>query len=574
MTLIEEFIKNGILDVKQSVNISKEVHDNNKSIDEILIDVGIDEEKITSVKKEYFKDVPYFEDDMYDSISNTVLQYIPVESAERYKIIPLGLSPEGKLKVGMLNPEDLNAKTILQFISTKINKPYEIHLISLEYYNYVIKNYRGVKGAVSKALDEYTDSADKELKKFSKKKDSRDPNDAELIKEDAPVAKIVSNIIKGAAQKQASDIHIEVDDKEMSVRYRVDGVMRKDLTLPKNIHRAIVARIKILSRIKIDEKRKPQDGRFSGNFLNRKIDFRVSTLPTYYGEKVVMRLLEQDRGALPIEEIGFSEENLKKIKAMVKNSYGIILVCGPTGSGKTNTLYSLLNEIDKETFNVISLEDPIELNIPGVSQSQVRPDIGYTFGFGLRSILRQDPDIIMVGEIRDKETASLAIEAALTGHLVISTIHTNTAADVPQRLVDMGVAPYLIGPTLIATIGQRLIRKIVPELRVEADMDLGIRKFIEDNTEGLSENIRREFLLKNKIYKTKTDELNVDGMKGRTAVFEILEMDDELKRIIITDPSSISIFAAARKKGFITFKEDGIKKALDGVTTFDEVMKL
>lgn len=399
-------------------------------------------------------------------------------------------------------------------------------------------------------------------------------NESDIIKEDAPIAKIVSNLIIGAAEKLASDIHIEIDDREISVRYRVDGVMQKSLVLPRNIHRAVVARIKILSRIKIDERRKPQDGRFSGKFLGRKIDFRVSTFPTYYGEKVVMRLLEQDRGALPIEQIGFSEENLKKVKKVVNNSYGIILVCGPTGSGKTNTLYSLLNEIDKDVSNVVSLENPIELNVPGVSQSQVRPEIGYTFGHGLRSILRQDPDVIMVGEIRDEETASLAIEASLTGHLVLSTIHTNTAADVPQRLVDMGVAPYLIGPTLIATIGQRLIRKIIPEARVEMDMDIGTKKFIEEKTEGLPESIRKKFLDKNKIYKAEPTKNDDDGMAGRTAVFEILEMDDELKRIIITDPSSISIFAAARKKGFITFKEDAITKALDGVTTFEEVMKL
>jgi type IV pilus assembly protein PilB len=349
--------------------------------------------------------------------------------------------------------------------------------------------------------------------------------------------------------------------------------MEKDLVLPKNIHRAVVARVKILSRIQIDERRKPQDGRFSGKFLGRKIDFRVSTFPTYYGEKVVMRLLEQDRGALPIEEIGFNQENLEKIRSIIKKSYGIILVCGPTGSGKTNTLYSLLNEIDKESVNVVSLENPIELNVPGVSQSQIRPEIGYTFANGLRSILRQDPDIIMVGEIRDEETAKLAIEASLTGHLVFSTIHTNTAADVPQRLIDMGVEPYLLGPTLVAMIGQRLVRKIIPEKREELPMPDEIKKFIESKVSDLPEKIKEEFLNKNKVYEPRVAK-GESGMKGRTAVFEILEMTDNIRRMILSDPSSISIFGEARKSGFITFKEDGIKKALDGVTTFEEVMKL
>jgi type II secretory ATPase GspE/PulE/Tfp pilus assembly ATPase PilB-like protein len=263
--------------------------------------------------------------------------------------------------------------------------------------------------------------------------------------------------------------------------------MVSDMTLPINISNAIVARVKILSKLKIDEKRKPQDGRFSGKFEGRKIDFRVSTFPTFYGEKVVMRLLEQDRGALPLESIGLRDENLEIINDIIHKSYGIILVCGPTGSGKTNTLYSLLNEIDKEKKNVVSLENPIELNVPGVSQSQVHPEIGYTFATGLRSILRQDPDVIMVGEIRDEETAKLAIEAALTGHLVLSTIHTNTASDVPQRLIDMGVEPYLIGPSLIATIGQRLIRKIIPEQRKELPMSEPVEAFIKKTVSDLPE---------------------------------------------------------------------------------------
>jgi type IV pilus assembly protein PilB len=436
-----------------------------------------------------------------------------------------------------------------------------------------LESYGGVKGEVSKALGQYVDAEEKYLKKKQEKMGD-DINESDIIYEDAPIAKIVSNLIRGAAEKSASDIHIEIDQKEISVRYRIDGIMQKSLVLPKNIHRAVVARIKILSRIKIDERRKPQDGRFSGKFLGRKIDFRVSTFPTYYGEKVVMRLLEQDRGALLIEELGFTKENLEKVKKMLSNSYGMILVCGPTGSGKTSTLYSLLNEINKKNLNVVSLENPIELNIPGVSQSQVRPEIDYTFSEGLRSILRQDPDIIMVGEIRDKETASLAIEASLTGHLVLSTIHTNTAADVPQRLVDMGIEPYLIGPTLIAAIGQRLIRKIIPEAKKEIDMDIGTKKFIEDKIKGLPENIRKTFLENDKMYKAQSIKNDEDGMAGRIAVFEVLEIDNELKRIIVTDPSSISIFEAARKKGYITFKEDGIIKAFNGITTFEEVMKL
>lgn len=573
MTLIEEFVKKGIINRNQAFSVEEDMSRLGKSIDEILLKIDIDPTEIINVKKDFFSDIEYASLDYNKSISESILEYIPVESVDRYKIVPLGISSNDELEVGMLNPEDLTAKTILQFISSKIGKPYKIFLISWKQYSSILESYGGVKGEVSKALGQYVDAEEKYLKKKQEKMGD-DINESDIIYEDAPIAKIVSNLIRGAAEKSASDIHIEIDQKEISVRYRIDGIMQKSLVLPKNIHRAVVARIKILSRIKIDERRKPQDGRFSGKFLGRKIDFRVSTFPTYYGEKVVMRLLEQDRGALLIEELGFTKENLEKVKKMLSNSYGMILVCGPTGSGKTSTLYSLLNEINKKNLNVVSLENPIELNIPGVSQSQVRPEIDYTFSEGLRSILRQDPDIIMVGEIRDKETASLAIEASLTGHLVLSTIHTNTAADVPQRLVDMGIEPYLIGPTLIAAIGQRLIRKIIPEAKKEIDMDIGTKKFIEDKIKGLPENIRKTFLENNKMYKAQSIKNDEDGMAGRIAVFEVLEIDNELKRIIVTDPSSISIFEAARKKGYITFKEDGIIKAFNGITTFEEVMKL
>ncbi|PID83640.1 hypothetical protein CSB11_00305 [Candidatus Campbellbacteria bacterium] len=572
MTILEAIAKKKNFDRVQIENIEQEKEEKKLSYDEVLVERGLTEEEIFDIKKEYFSSFNYKEFDKFYTISDEVMSYIPLDTVKRYHLVPLGISSDDFLEVGMLNPENMAARNILQFISTKIGKPYRVFLLSLDQYKIISDKYSGVKSEVTRALGQYSDAQEKELNELRKRMGNDVTDD--IIKEDGPIAKIVSNIIKGAAEKKASDIHIEVTEKELVVRYRIDGILEKEMVLPRNVHRSVVARIKILSKIKIDEKRKPQDGRFSGVFFNRKIDFRVSTFPTFYGEKVVMRLLEQDRGALPIESIGFSKANLDKIKDIIAHSYGIILICGPTGSGKTNTLYSLLNEIDKETKNVVSLENPIELNVPGVSQSQVRPEIGYTFAGGLRSILRQDPDVIMVGEIRDEETASLAIEASLTGHLVLSTIHTNTAADVPQRLVDMGVEPYLIGPTLIATIGQRLIRKIIPENRVEEKMDEDVKVFIEKTTKNLDPKIRKKILESDKVYKAVPSELDDDGMKGRTAVFEILEMSDELKRLIIKDPSSLSIYSQARKEGFVTFKEDGIIKALNGVTTFEEVMGL
>ena len=569
MSLLDKFLEKKLIKLEEVFSIETELK-KGRILDEVLLDFNVSKEDIFKTKKEYYN-IEIAEIDHSAPLKEEVLKSIPIESAKRYKIIPIGIE-DGVLIIGMLDPEDSTARSILQFIATKLGLSYDVRLISYSDYNFVIKNYTGLTGAVSEALGEYSSIQSEELKKLQEEA-GESGDDADVIHEDAPIAKIVSNIIKYAAENMASDIHIEVDQKEITVRYRIDGVLKKNLTLPANIHNAIVARIKILSRIKIDEKRRPQDGRFSGVFLGRRIDFRVSTFPTYYGEKVVMRLLEQERGALPLEKLGLSEENLLLIKKIIKEPYGIILVCGPTGSGKTNTLYSLLNEVDKDGENVVSLENPIELTVPGVSQSQVRPEIGYTFADGLRSILRQDPDIIMVGEIRDTETAKLAIQAALTGHLVLSTIHTNTAADVPQRLVDMGVEPYLIGPTLIATIGQRLVRTIAKGQAKEEPMPKAIREFINRRIDDLSAK-RKKLFAGDKIFKAVPSDYNPTGMKGRTAVFEILKMNKEIQETIIKDPSSLSIYSIARKGDFLTFKEDGILKALKGITTFDEIMKL
>lgn len=569
MSLLDKFLEKKLIKLGDFLVIESKIKGGG-SLDDILIEYDISPEDIFETKKEYYN-IEVIVIDRAKPTPEEILNIIPFESAKMHQIIPLEIK-ENLLVVGMINPENLAAKSVLQFISNKLGKSYQIKLISQKDFNFSLSNYTGLAGSVSQALGEYSTIQSEEFKKLQKEA-SGEKSGKNLIQETAPIAKIVSNIVKYAAENQASDIHIEIDAKEISVRYRVDGILKKDLILPKNIHPAIVARIKILSRIKIDEKRRPQDGRFSGKFIGRKIDFRVSTFPTYFGEKVVMRLLEQERGALPIEKLGFTDENLSLVKKIIQEPYGIILICGPTGSGKTNTLYSLLNELDKERKNVVSLENPIELNIPGVSQSQVRPELDYTFAKGLRSILRQDPDIIMVGEIRDTETAKLAIQAALTGHLVLSTIHTNTAADVPQRLVDMGVEPYLIGPTIIAAIGQRLIRTIEKGHARAEKIPETIKNFIVKNIEDLPVERKRLFF-KNEIWTAQPSEHNQTGMKGRVAVFEILSMIPEIQRKILNNPSSSAVYEIARNNNFLNLKEDAILKALSGVTTFDEVMKL
>jgi type IV pilus assembly protein PilB len=336
----------------------------------------------------------------------------------------------------------------------------------------------------------------------------------------------------------------------------------------------MIARVKILSNLRLDEKRKPQDGRFSSILEGRKIDFRVSTLPCYYGEKAVIRILDSYKGVRPLDKIGFTDKNLDLVRRAIDKPYGIVLVSGPTGSGKTTTLYSMLGEIDKVQENVVSLEDPVEYNIPGMNQSQIIPEIGYTFASGLRSILRQDPDVILVGEIRDKETAQLAIQAALTGHLVFSTIHTNTAIGVIPRLLDMGVDPYLIAPTLICAIGQRLVPTIAEGCRREEPIADSIKMIIDKQFEDMPAETRSTFNLVGTISEAQGTEDNPSGLKGRLSVHEVLWVDKDIERAILTTPTEPDIYKMARSKGFITLREDALIKSMQGRVPFHEVHNL
>jgi len=337
------------------------------------------------------------------------------------------------------------------------------------------------------------------------------------------------------------------------------------------VQSAVIARVKILSSMRYDEKRKPQDGRFSATFDGHKIDFRVSILPTNHGEKVVMRILDTERGVSSLEDTGISPHNLEAIRRMVKEPYGIILISGPTGSGKSTTLYAMLSEVDKISKNVLSLEDPVEYNIDDVSQSQVRPEIGYTFASGLRSALRQDPDIIMVGEIRDKETAQLAIQAALTGHLVLSTIHTNNSIGVVPRLIDMGVDPFLIAPTLKIAIAQRLARRLCPNTGKELSTEGGIQMMIDETFEDLPKKYHTRIPKSITMMHPEPSAGCASGTKGRTAVMEVLEVNEEIQELILKNGSEEDIYEAARKNGFMSMKEDAIFKALEHVIPYEEM---
>ncbi|MCI0597789.1 GspE/PulE family protein [Candidatus Parcubacteria bacterium] len=541
------------------------------SVEAVLVKRGITSEQILQVAGERYnlptRTIPQ------GPINHAALAYLPEESARHYRLVPIGLEG-GVLEVGITDPDQIEAMDALQFISTETGVPYKLYIISEADFARVLKEYENLSGEVGAALSELETSLDDVSVKRKEEEEASKSITEERIKADAPVTKIVATILRYAVEGGASDIHIEPSPEKTKVRFRMDGDLHTSLELPTKVHPAVVARIKILCQMRLDEKRKPQDGRFSATVEGRRIDFRVSTFPTDNGEKVVMRILDRAKSAATLETIGLSPEDLASIRDIVRAPYGIILMSGPTGSGKSTTLFAMLSELDRETRNVVSIEDPVEYQIPMVAQSQVHPEIGYTFASGLRSILRQDPDIIMVGEIRDKETAQLAIQAALTGHLVFSTIHTNTAVGVIPRLVDMGVDPYLIAPTLIAAIGQRLVRKLCPGAGDPFPASESIKGLLEKEFSDLPPAFRKNVPNFDTLYRAKATADCPNGTRGRTGVFEILRMNPELEHVVLTNPVEERVYEAARAQGHRTMREDAIIKALSGDIPFEEVNTL
>ncbi len=514
-----------------------------------------------------------------------ILRYIPEESAQHYKLAPLSVV-EGVLEVGMVDPDDIHGIDALNFIAKATGMPFKIFQISQEDLDHVLDMYRGLGGEVERAVSDLETEQKRDAAPINQAYletaplDLDDPSlgrsaDIKLktnIQEDAPTIKIVSTLLRYAIDGKASDIHIEPQPEGVRVRYRVDGDLHTSIILPLSAHRALIARVKVLALLRLDEQRKPQDGRFSASIDGRPIDFRVSTFPSYSGEKVVIRILDREQGFISLDKIGLTERNLRIMRAAAKRPFGLILVSGPTGSGKSTTLYSLLTEMDREKKNVLSLEDPIEYYVDGVTQSQVRPEIGYTFANGLRTTLRQDPDVIMVGEIRDGETAKLAFQAALTGHLVLSTIHTNDSVGTIPRLIDMGVEPYLIPPVLIASIAQRLVRTLCPDTGAPIEISPSERKGIEAQLASLPPEHR--FEIPKTAYAPEKTPTCPTGLRGRMAVFEILEMSSTIEKIVLDNPVDSKLWAAARTQGTMTMREDAILKAFDKRIPFSEVSTL
>ncbi len=580
MSVIDILLKKQII-TKDDVRDVRKRTASGSSLEDALIACGVKNEDIITARGE-FLNIPV-RAIAESSVPFEVLEYIPEESAEHYRFAPIALH-DGTLDVGVVDPDNMEARDALNFLAAKKNIPYKIFLITPEDFKKVMEMYKGITGEVSKALSELETELSVDTSDTLRKEDlatqggtqakGKEKSEETLIIEDAPVVKIVATIVRYAVEGEASDVHIEHMHDRIRVRFRVDGILNTSLILPPQVHSAVVARIKVLSNMRLDEKRKPQDGRFSARIDGRRIDFRVSTFPAYYGEKVEMRILDQAKGVRSLDKLGMSTKNLLMLREAINKPYGMILITGPTGSGKSTTLYSVLSEVDRESYNVLSLEDPVEYQMEGVSQSQVRPEIGYDFASGLRTTLRQDPDIIMVGEIRDKETAQLAVQAALTGHLVFSTLHTNNSAGVIPRLIDMGVDPYLIAPTLILAVAQRLVSVLPKGAGEVVPVDGSLKVMIDRQFADLPAEFKKDILFSDTVRKIKPTPEMPKGTHGRMAVMEMFAMDKDIEQAILTNPTETSILKIARAKGMITLKEDALIKAFAQEIPIEEVNKL
>ncbi|MBI2018646.1 type II/IV secretion system protein [Candidatus Daviesbacteria bacterium] len=557
-TIEDILFQKGLITADQLSAVKLESINSGQSADQILIQHNLlPVDKVTEAKAQLLN-VPFIKLEG-KAISSDVLNLIPEPAARRYTIIPFEKNGD-ELYVAMADPLDIQ---ISQFIEKRSGKR--------------VKPFLAIPGDILKAIgDQYSQNLTSEVTSALKEVQSVKPEEQlesgpEVIRE-APVSNIVSQLMEYAIKTRASDIHIEPQEDRTRVRYRIDGILHEKVLLPKGVHDAVVSRIKILSNLKIDERRLPQDGRFTFVYGENEVDLRISTIPTVFGEKIVMRLLPKSTGAPSLLELGLRGISLKNLESQLLRTHGIILVCGPTGSGKTTTLYSVLTKISTTKVNVVTIEDPVEYQITGVNQVQVNPQAGLTFASALRSFLRQDPNIIMVGEVRDAETADLAIQAALTGHQVFSTVHTNSASGAPPRLLDMGVEPFLLASSLNAVVGQRVVRKICPKCKVEF---AATSEVLEGIKSVLGNVMPQSAKMGVKLYKGQgCDFCARTGYLGRVGIFEVLITNESISKLILEHASSGSIEGKAKENGMITMKQDGFLKVLEGITTLEEVLRV
>jgi len=550
-----------------------------KDLDVILLSEKLVSEKDLIQLKAFILGIPYIDLKKMD-IGSEILRIIPEPIARENNIVAIG-KKDGELEVAMVDPTDLQT---IDFIKKKTDLKIKPRLASTDDIKAVLKKYQqSLEVEFGEIIKEESQKAGLSKIELVKKGDDGTTQDLRKAAEELPIIKIVDTLIKHAILQRASDIHVEPAEKEVIVRYRIDGILHDAMILPSQVHSGIVARIKVLSNLKLDEHRLPQDGRFKIQTDEQKISFRVSILPTFYGEKIVMRLLLEGGKRFTLESLGFWGESLEKIHSAIKKPYGMILATGPTGCGKTTTLYTILEILNQPGVNICTIEDPIEYQIPRVNQTQVKPQIGLTFASGLRALVRQDPNVIMVGEIRDSETAGLAINAALTGHLVLSTLHTNSAAGAIPRLIDMGAEPFLIASTINIIMAQRLTRRLCSESKEKYNLTkVQIEEMKKDiNMDEMLSVLKREKIIKADaiwgtidFYRPKPSKDSVDGYKDRLGIREVLEVSSAIKEMITKNATSDAIEAQARKEGMVTMIEDGFVKAIQGQTSLEEVLRV
>jgi general secretion pathway protein E len=518
---------------------------------------AITEEELLQILSNHFA-IPYWPDLPTESINIDFTQTVSISYLKKFKMIPVE-TPQSSV-IAVSDPSNFQPIDDLRRLLQKPEAP--VVLVAQDV----------IMAAINLAYDMSRSSA----KDFFEEMDEESADDliseinetADLLDEtsDAPIIKLVNLLVAGAIKDRASDIHVEPYSSNLKIRYRIDGILYDILNLPRRIQSTLVSRIKIMAKLNIAEKRLPQDGRIEIKIADRLIDIRVSVIPTAFGERVVLRLLDKTGKMLMLSDLGMHDERISLLNKLIKSPYGIILVTGPTGSGKTTTLYAALSTINQPAINIITIEDPIEYQMEGVGQIQVNPKIDLTFAAGLRSIVRQDPDVILIGEIRDRETAEIAIQSSLTGHLVFSTLHTNDAASAVTRLIDMGIEPFLVTSSIIAIIAQRLVRMLCPHCK---------ETYIPDDESLSNLGLDKSILQNNTFYRKKGCNLCMQtGFRGRTAIFEIMIVDDAIKRLVLKTSDANQINELALKQGMVTLQQNGISKVMEGITTVEEVLRV
>ncbi len=572
--VIQVLISEGLVDPQAVTAVQTEVAQTKQPLVATLLAKKVATDEMIAHATATVMGVPYV-DLKNVEMDQEVLELLSYEVAERTMAVPVG-EANGQLVIAMLDVGNVQG---VDYLATLTGRPVRAVMASNEGIQAVLKQYKGDFTGVQQAVKVTNEEVAQRATRA----------DVKTITQDSPISKALTSILDFAAKSKASDIHIEPLENSLVIRCRIDGVLRKVMELPKAIEPALVSRIKILSNLKIDEHRIPQDGQFAVAVGDREIDLRIAISPVVWGEQVVIRLLDKSGTSMEIEGMGMTGRSLRAVMEGISRPNGMILTSGPTGSGKSTTLYALIKKIKSEKINIVTLEDPVEYKMDGVNQIQVNTDAGLTFASGLRSILRQDPDVVMVGEIRDSETANLAVQASLTGHLVFSTLHTNSAAGILPRLLDMGIEPFLLASTLNTVIGQRLVRRVAPKRTSMQSTEMQTNEINNvlgdllpkspEEVPAVSEDLGYTGLpVANQtsytLVKGIDDQSSPGGYKGRAGLYEAITVDEDIQKLIVSHATSAEVMRRAKEKGTVTMRQDGMLKALSGITTMEEVNRV